>query len=152
MSGPIQYVSFAAFARGRHHGFINYTNFTSPASQTNVWNISGTHSLVFAGTYAHTMTVTTVTPLSTSATWFSGTGTYNADPSYTWTVTGTVRWNTLSFSILYTGTNAGYRVRGRGLIAPDGSASGTAVDSNGQTLPFTMPPARRSRCSATRPP
>ncbi len=139
LSGPIQYVNFSAFAQGRHHGSIDYTNFTSPAGQTNVWNISGTHSLVFAGTYAHTMTVTTVTPRSTSATRFSGTGTYNADPSYTWTVSGTVRWNTVSFSILYTGTNAGYRVRGHGLIAPDGSVSGTAVDSNRQTLPFTMP-------------
>ena len=64
LSGPIQYVNFAAFAQGRYHGSINYTNFTYPAGQTNVWNISGTHSLVFAGSYAHTMAVTTVTPLS----------------------------------------------------------------------------------------
>jgi len=139
LSGPIQYVNFAAFARGRYHGWIDYTNFTYPAGQTNVWNISGTHALVFAGTYAHTMTVTTVTPLSASATRFSGTGTYNADPSYTWTISGTVRWNAISFSILYTGTNAGYWVHGHGLIAADGSVSGTAKDSNGQTLPFTMP-------------
>ncbi len=97
------------------------------------------HGLVFAGTYAHTMTVTTVTPLSTHSTRFSGTGTYNTDSSHTWTVTGTVSWNAVSFSIVYTGTNAGYRVSGHGLIAPDGSVSGTALDSNGLTLPFTMP-------------
>ena len=109
LSGPIQYVSFAVSARSGHHGWIDYANFTYPAANTNVWNISGTHALVFAGAYAHTMTVTTVTPLSTHATRFSGTGTYNADSSYTWTVTGTVSWNAVSFSILYTGTNAGYR-------------------------------------------
>ena len=103
-----------------------------------MWNISGTHPLVFAGTYAHTMTVTTVTPLSTHATRFSGTGTYS-DPSYTWTVSGTVNWNAVSFSILYTGTNGGYRVWGHGWIAADGSVSGIACDSNGLTLPFTMP-------------
>ena len=44
-----------------------------------------------------------------------------------------------SFSILYTGTNAGYRVWGRGRIAADGSVSGIARDSNKLTLPFTMP-------------
>ncbi len=139
LSGPIQYVSFAVSARAGHHGSIDYANFTYPAANTNVWNISGTHGLVFAGTYAHTMTVTTVTPLSTHSTRFSGTGTYNTDSSYTWTVTGTVSWNAVSFSIVYTGTNAGYQVSGHGLIAPDGSVSGTARDSNGLTLPFTMP-------------
>ncbi len=40
---------------------------------------------------------------------------------------------------MYTGTNAGYRVSGHGRIAADGSVSGTARDSNGLTLPFTMP-------------
>lgn len=138
LSGPAQYVDFTAFARGRYHGSVEYTNFTYPAGHTNVWNISGTHALVFAGTYAHTMKVTTITPLSTNATRFSGTGTYNADPSYTWKVNGTVRSNAVSFTIVYTGTNAGYWVRGHGLIAANGSVSGTAVDSNRQTLPFTM--------------
>jgi len=138
LSGPIQYVSFAVSARPGHHGWIDYTNFTYPAADTNVWNIGGTHALVFAGTYTHSMTVTTVTPLSTHATRFSGTGTYS-DPSYTWTVSGTVNWNRISFSILYTGTNAGYRVWGHGRIAADGSVSGIARDSNRLTLPFTMP-------------
>ena len=144
LSGPIQYVSFAAFAQTRHgrfgnHGWIDYTNFTYPAANTNVWNISGTHTLVFAGTYTHTMTVTNITPLSTDATSFSGTGYYNTDPSYTWTVSGTVNRNAVQFSILYTGTNPGYTVTGSGQIAADGSVSGTATDSNGLTLSFTMP-------------
>jgi hypothetical protein len=139
LSGPIQYVSFNVIARSGYRGWIDYANFTYPAANTNVWNISGTHLLTFAGTYAHTMTVTTVTPQSTHSSLFSGTGTYNADSSYTWTVSGTVNWNSIWFSIVYTGTNAGYRVSGHGWIAANGSVSGTARDSNGLTLPFTMP-------------
>ncbi len=147
LSGPIQYVSFTAVpGRGHQHarGFIDYTNFIYPASNTNVWNISGTHALTFtvgASSYQHTMDVTTVTPLSTTSTSFSGTGTYNPDPTtYTWTITGTVTGNAVSFIIVYTGTNAGYTVKGQGLIsAADGSVSGTATDSSGTTLAFTMP-------------
>lgn len=139
LADPIQYVKFAAFAHTRNHGSIDYTNFTYPANNSHVWNIDGTHMLTFASTYVHTMNVTTVTPVSPDATLFSGTGAYNPDPSYTWTVKGAVHRNAISFSILYTGTNAGYQVSGHGLIAPDGSVSGTAHDSNGVTLPFTMP-------------
>ena len=54
LSGPIQYVSFAASARTGHHGWIDYANFTYPAADTNVWNIGGTHALVFAG-HLHTL-------------------------------------------------------------------------------------------------
>jgi len=150
LSGPIQYVSFGVQSWYRHHhqhsgGWINYANFTYPDPGTNVWNIGGTHTLTFAvgnSTYQHTMNVTTVTPLSAHSTAFSGTGTYNPDPAaYTWTVNGTVNWNTVNFTIVYTGTaNPGYQVTGQGQIAADGSVSGTATDSNGTTLSFTMPP------------
>jgi hypothetical protein len=149
LSGPIQYVSFVAVpARGHQHarGFIDYANFTYPAVGTNVWNIGGTHQLTFTsgGTaYQHTMTVSTVTPLSTHSTAFTGTGSYNTDPThYTWTVSGTVSWNVVSFTIKYdpTSANPGYQVTGQGVIsATDGSVSGTATDSAGNTLPFTMP-------------
>jgi len=142
LSGPIQYVEFAARTHTSHHGWVSYTNFTYPASNTNVWNVSGANSLTFTSggsTYAHKMTVSKVTPLSPVATRFSGTGYYTADSSTTWKIRGVVNSNALSFSILYTGTNAGYRVHGHGLIKADGSVSGTAADSNGATLPFTMP-------------
>jgi hypothetical protein len=147
LSGPIQYVSFAVSARHGHHhsqGWIDYANFTYPDPGTNVWNIGGTHTLTFSvgsSTYQHTMNVTTVTPLSTHSTAFSGTGTYNPDPTaYTWTVNGTVTWNMVNFTIVYTGTaDPGYQVTGQGQIAADGSVSGTATDSNGTTLAFTMP-------------
>lgn len=143
LAQPIQYASFFVFGGyGQYHGWINYTNFTYPAAHTNVWNIGGTHALVFtvgSSQYTHTMNVTTVTPTSTHSTTFSGTGSYTTDPSYTWTVTGTVNWNKVSFSIVYTGTNAGYKVSGLGWIKPDGSVYGTATDSNNATLQFTMP-------------
>ena len=142
-----QYVSFTASAGfGRHHGQIDYANFMHRAFGTNVWNVMGQHALVFAdssGTqYAHTMQVTSVTPMSTVMTTFSGTGTYNADPShYTWTVTGTVDLNVISFKITYASTSAdpGYWVSGTGVIARDGSVSGTSTDRNQAKLTFTMP-------------
>ena len=142
LANPSQYVNFAALAgHSRNHGSINYANFTYPLPGTHVWNISGTHPLVFTvggSTYAHTMTVDKVTPVSTHSTWFSGTGTYVGHPTYTWTVRGTVNWNAVSFSIVYTGTDKGYSLKGHGLIARDGSVSGTATDNRGNTLTFTM--------------
>ena len=143
-----QYVSFTASAGlGRHHGQIDYANFMYRAFGTNVWNIIGQHALTFAdssGTqYAHTMNVTSVTPVSTFMTTFSGSGSYNADPShYTWTVTGTVNYNVISFKITYdpTSANPGYWVSGTGVIARDGSVSSTQVsDRDGNKLTFTMP-------------
>ena len=144
-SVPTQYASFTAFPRSgwsNYHGWVDYANFTYPASHTNVWNIAGQHQLTFklgSGTYAHTMTVSTVTPTSTHSTKFSGTGTYNVDPAqYKWTVSGTVDWNAVTFSIVYTGANSGYKLSGHGWIAKDGSVSGFARDSNGKVLSFTM--------------
>jgi hypothetical protein len=141
LANPSQYMSFNVFAgSSRYHGSVDYANFTQRAFGTNVWNIRGTHQLVFAGSYAHTMKVTTVTPLSTHETKFLGTGTYNADSRYLWTISGTVHWNKVSFDIVYTaGPDKGYKVSGTGLIKPDGSVSGIALDSNKVTLPFTMP-------------
>lgn len=142
LANPSQYVNFAALAGpSRHHGSIDYANFTYQLPGTHVWNIGGTHPLTFtvgASTYAHTMTVGTVTPTSTHSTLFSGTGTYVGHPDYTWTVSGTVNWNAVSFSIVYTGTDKGYTLKGHGFIARDGSVSGTATDIRGNTLKFTM--------------
>jgi hypothetical protein len=145
LAHPAQYVSFNVQAgHGRHHGWIDYANFMyrAPFAHTNVWNIGGASQLTFTAggtTYQHTMQVDTVTPVSTTATSFSGTGKWNDDPTYTWTVTGAVSYEHVSFSILYTGTNKGYSLTATGVIARDGSVSGTATDSNKLTLPFTMP-------------
>ncbi|HET7320474.1 MAG TPA: hypothetical protein VFI84_02725 [Candidatus Saccharimonadales bacterium] len=67
---------------------------------------------------------------------FTGTGSYNADSSYTWNATGNVSDSNITFQIVYTGTNAGYTLNGVGTIASDGSVSGT-VDGNCES--FTMP-------------
>lgn len=147
LSGPIQYMKFKAFPRRHNHGSVSYTNFTYQASNTHVWNIGATtlpatDSLVFTlgtSTYSHTMTTTAVTPLSTNATMFTGTGVYNGSGNITWTVKGVVRGNHIAFTIKYNPPNAGYKVHARGVIAPDGAVSGTARDSNGKTLGFTMP-------------
>lgn len=138
-TGPLQYASFNVFA-GHHHGWINYANFNAPAFHTNVWNVMRTHQLVFTvgtSTYQHTMKVTTITPLSTHATQFSGTGHFTAPPFNEWTISGTVNGNVISFKIAYTGST--YTVSGTGTISRGGSISGTATDSNGTNLLFAMP-------------
>lgn len=143
LAGPIQYASFSVFAGpGRYHGSIDYANFMVAAPRTHVWNIGNANTLTFAAgssIYKHKMTVATVTPLSTHATRFSGTGSYIANSAVKWTIKGTVNWNAVSFTIAYTGTGAPYKVSGYGWIKPDGSVSGIARDSHGLKLSFTMP-------------
>ena len=144
LSDPSQYVSFNAFDYGAtgDRGTIAYTNFEYFALGTGVWNVGGTYPLVvtLGGNFPHTMTIDTVTPISTTATKFSGSGYYDPDPSYTWTVTGLVSGSDISFTIVYTGTSAGYTFSAVGTIAPDGSMSGTATDSLLQSpLTWTVP-------------
>jgi hypothetical protein len=55
-------------------------------------------------------------------------------------VTGLVSGSDISFTIVYTGTSAGYTFSAVGTIAPDGSMSGTATDSLLQSpLTWTVP-------------
>lgn len=140
LTAPLQFAKFDAFANQR--GAISYTNFESKAP-SNVWNISGATSLTFtlgSSTFAHTLKVTSITPVSPVASRFQGTGSFNANPATMWTIHGFVVFNHVDFRILYTaGPDKGYHLHARGLIAADGSVSGTAVDSNGKTLGFSMP-------------
>jgi hypothetical protein len=77
----------------------------------------------------------TVVTLATDPGAFSGSGFYNPDPSYTWAVTGHLNGSVIDFHILYTGSNAGYTVdTDTGLIAADGTLSGTAHSNGGQTF------------------
>ena len=144
LSGPSQYVSFNAFDYGAtgDRGTVSYTNFEYPLAGTGVWSAAGTYPLIvnLGGDFAHTMTIDTVTPVSSTATKFSGTGFYDADPSYTWTVTGLISGTDISFQLVYTGTEAGYTFDTTGTIAADGTVTGTATDSLGRTpLTFTIP-------------
>jgi len=88
------------------------------------------------GVYPHTMIISSFNSRTGA---FSGTGYYNVDPTYTWTVTGIESGNTLTltFSILYTGTGAGYTVNAAGTIASSTSMSGTATDSNSLSSTWT---------------
>ena len=92
------------------------------------WNLMGTYTIDFklngTDSYIHTMNVTSM-DLTTGD--FSGTGLYNANPSYTWTVTGNVSDSSVNFTIVYTGSGAGYTVNATGVIAADGTISGTAT-------------------------
>jgi hypothetical protein len=144
LSGPSQYVSFDAFDFGAtgDRGSVAYANFDYPAPGTGVWNVGGTYPLDFVvggSTYSHSMTVASVSPLSATASKFSGTGFYVPDPSYTWSVKGSVHDSTIDFVIVYTGTGAGYSVTATGTIAADGSMSGTATASDLQTLTWSTP-------------
>jgi hypothetical protein len=145
LSGPLQYVAFNAFDYGAtgDRGTVSYANFEYAAPGTGVWNVAGTYPLVTAlggSPYPHTMTVDTIKPVSTTATKFSGSGFYDPDPSYTWTVTGMVSGSDISFTLVYTGTGAGYTFSATGTIAADGSASGTATDSALQSpLTWSIP-------------
>jgi hypothetical protein len=133
LSGPTQYVAFNAFDYGAtgDRGTVNYTNFEYAAPGSGAWlPVAGTYALTTAvdgSPYSHTMIIDTVTVISPTNVTFSGTGFFNADHAYTWTVTGSIVNGTVSFHILYTGTNAGYFFDATG---PAAAMAGTGTDSN----------------------
>ncbi len=93
------------------------------------WDPTGVWSLEFdvSGTpYNHTMTVTSF-DVATGE--FSGTGTYDADNSYTWDVNGVVDGDNIDFTVVYTGTSAGYTFDATGTISPNGTLMSGTWDS-----------------------
>lgn len=93
------------------------------------WDISGTWNLIFdvGGTpYAHTMNVTS---FNTTTGEFMANGFYNADPLFTWDATGTVSADSITYHVVYTGTNAGYSFDASGTIAADGLSMAGVWDS-----------------------
>ena len=93
------------------------------------WDVKGTWSLDFSlgeSHYFHTMFVNSFNPITGV---FSGTGIYTPDTSYTWTVTGTISGDDVTFDIHYTDTNAGYTSHVIGAITGATSMSGTWRDS-----------------------
>lgn len=106
------------------------------------WDLTAPNPIVFmcgGGEYDHTLNNVAV-DLETGD--FSGTGTYDPDNSYTWNINGNISGDDITFTLVYTGTGAGYTLHGVGVIAPDGSISGT-VDNNCQT--FSMPAGTATR-------
>jgi hypothetical protein len=143
LSAPSQLVEFNAFDYGQagDRGTISYTNFEAASPGSGAWlPVAGTYALTTAlgGTpYLHTMTVEAVTIISRTNVTFSGTGFYVADPSYTWTVTGSIVDGVVTFHIVYTGTGAGYTFDATGAAA---TMSGTGTDSLLQTpLTWSLP-------------
>ncbi len=104
------------------------------------WDLTGTYGIDYvctsgcSGTYSHTLIVTAMDLVSGD---FSGNGFYNSNPGYTWTAAGNVNGSDFTMNLVYTGINAGYTVDLVGTIAGDGSLSGTAVSSSGQTFTFS---------------
>lgn len=145
LADPSQYVEFSVFDYGAtgDRGTVTYTNFDSPSTGTGVWTIGTTVPLTVSlgGTsFEHTLTITSVTPLSPTSVRFTGTGVSTTDPAVTSTVTGVISGSDIMFTIVYTGTDAGYTFKGTGTINADGSVTGTGTDTLGQTpLTFSIP-------------
>lgn len=118
-------------------GFFGITLFVTVIhAATAEWNILAPKPIMFGcggGNYSHTLNTISE---DTATGNFSGTGTYDTNSSYTWTITGNVTGNNITFTIVYTSTNAGYTLNGVGTIGSGGTISGT-VDNNCQT--FSMP-------------
>ena len=102
------------------------------------WDLSGQWNLDFligGNHYLHTMTITSFDPATGD---FSGTGYYNPDNGYTWTVTGNINGDHVTFTLVYTGNNAGYTLNAVGTLGSDGTLiDGTITASGSQTGTFT---------------
>ena len=96
------------------------------------WYLTGDWVLAFeyGNLYIHDMTVTDQT-----AGTFSGTGVWQDNPLYTWTVVGSVIGDGVSFTIDYdpTNPNPDYQVSVSGTIASDGTMSGSWSSNMGQS-------------------
>jgi|GEM_PF-6205780 len=103
-------------------------------ASSDLWKLKSPQEipLVCGGaTYTHTLKTVSV-GLDGS---FTGTGVYSADSSYTWDISGKINGDAITFSLVYTGTNAGYTLNGTGTMGSDGTITGT-LDGNCES--FTM--------------
>jgi hypothetical protein len=107
--------------------------FTSFAAVTN-WKLTAPTPLIFMCGTEYDHTIQTINQDANGN--LTGTGSYDSNTAYTWDLDGTVVGNNIDFSITYTGLSSGSVYNLSGVIAQDGSVTGT-VDSNCQT--FTMP-------------
>jgi hypothetical protein len=146
LGNPLQYETFLALQSGRNHGDVDYTNWTYTEAGSGVWApASGSHALVFTyqgSPYSHTLNNgLTLVAMSPDRLAFSGSGEYGqAGATATWAISGHVTDGSLGATITYNGTlTPGYKVTLSGMVATDGSVSGTALSSTGQALTFTMP-------------
>jgi hypothetical protein len=105
------------------------------------WDISGVWQLNYSctsgcsGDYFHTMNVTS---FNRDTGVFSGTGFFNANPAYTWTVTGVVTGSNVQFYIDYTGLNPTYYIDFAGSISTLGDQISGSATAPGQTATITL--------------
>jgi len=152
-SGYERYAQVFAIQQRGWKGFVQYTNFSYPGN-SNVWapvNQAGNLTFTVPGgaSYTHVLNAGLVLKaLSNRNVEFSGTGSYTAPgqsaPEYDWTIQGDVKGDVVTFAITYldpaTQAPTGYTVSSTsGTIAPNGSASGLAKDSNGTVLDWSLP-------------
>ena len=144
LAGPAQYESINNVSASG--GSLSYTNFTYADHGSGVWSLPSNGTPVEldfglgGGNYPHHLTVDSVQPTGLNSFTFTGHGSFDPDPSYTWTATGSVSGTVLSMHIVYTGTQAGYTLDFTGAINADGSVTGTSFsDSLGRTLSVSMP-------------
>ena len=100
------------------------------------WDITGEWDYVYilgAGNYYHTMQITSFDLVSGN---FSGNGYYDANPAYTWIITGNVDGDTITYHIDYTGLNPSYYVDGTGTVDNATAMHGTAA-APGQSAAWT---------------
>jgi hypothetical protein len=127
-------------------GSLSYTNFNVPdTAASGVWSLPKASPVEIdfsyqGGLYPHHLTVDTLQPTGLGSFTFTGHGSYDPDPNYSWTATGSVSGTSLSMHIVYTGTEAGYCLDFTGTINSDGSVTGTSFsDSLGRSLTVGMP-------------
>jgi len=124
--------------------FLLFLTFTNTVYADSAWNLNDSSPIVFgcgSGSYHHTLDTVTVNLTSGS---FVGEGTYDPNSSYTWDITGNITGNDITFTIVYTGSNAGYTLNGVGTISADGSIAGT-VGGNCQTFSMSAGTASFNR-------
>lgn len=98
-----------------------------------VSDISPLHNFAFtctsgcSGTYLHTLNISS---MDTATGNFSGTGFYNPNNAYTWTISGHTEGNSFSAHIVYTGLGSGYTIDSIGTIDTGGTISGTATSAS----------------------
>jgi hypothetical protein len=129
-------IAFSTLALAAGGTFASLAIFGSAHAAGTTWQLNAPSTLTFVcggGDYVHTLN--TVSEDQSTGN-FTGTGSYNADTTYTWDASGNVTDNNFNMTVTYTDTSAGSVYNLVGTIAPDGSISGTS-DSNCQT--FSMP-------------
>lgn len=112
------------------------------------WDMTGTYTICYdyappqalcAGGYAHSMTISSMDMVSGE---FAGQGSWPAGavtPTYTWPVEGKVAGSAIYFELGYNEL-PGHMVWSIGAIDPAGMASGTARDTLGQSLYWSITP------------